>query len=64
MHVGRRRAGRVKGSMEGYEGKKRGVLTTGNGATHSARCRTISKRGLSGMGIGHKRFGNSGSVLT
>ena len=37
------------------------MLTTGNGATQSATCCTMCKSG--GVGIGHERFENVGSVL-
>ena len=36
MHGGRKGEGEVKGSMEEFEGRRRGILTTGNGATKSA----------------------------
>ena len=54
-----RREGRWRRSMEDFEGRRRGMLL--RGMNQSATCCTLCK--TSWMGIGHEKFGNSGSVL-
>ena len=40
-----KRGGVVKGSMEEFEGRRRGMLIMGNGVTQSVTCCTICKSG-------------------
>ena len=58
---GEKERGRWRGSMEEYEGRMRGMLTTGNGVTQSEASCTMYKRGW--VEIGHERFENGGSIL-
>ena len=54
---------RRRRSMEQFDRRRRGMLTTGNGATQSATCCTMCKGLQTSVGIGHVRFENSGSDL-
>ena len=59
-----RKGGRLRVGMEELEGRRRGMMTTGNGATESAICCWLDywcKRGWAG--IGHERFKNGGNIL-
>ena len=50
--------------MDEFEERRTGVLTTGEWCNLVSMMSCHMKKWVSGEGIGHERFENSGSVLT
>ena len=60
-HKEEKERGRGRGNMEVFEGRKKGMLTTGNSATQSTPCLEVVEWGFGTRGFGNgnvrKRFG-------
>ena len=60
-HIEEKERGMGRGNMEVFEGRKKGMLTTGNGATQSAPCLEVVEWGFGTRGLENgnvrKRFG-------